>query len=177
MSLPIVARSPLFSRVVIDLVDELAPEDKAVVPKFDLTEVSDSEVGAAEAAAAVLVPALAGSLPSAEALEDAEEVTFWLALPALAPDTSDLPNPFSQQRPVATPQCSLGTDGRRPTRWGRCVCCGRDLRPGLSCAGSPVLLCSKFKRGEGHSYRTLLPREAKALAFPPVMLARIRVLW
>ena len=89
MSLPIVSRSPSFSRVVIDLVDELAPEDKAVVPKSDRTEASDAAVGAVEAAAAVLAPALAGSLPSCDAEEDAAEVTFWLVLAALAPDTSD----------------------------------------------------------------------------------------
>ena len=86
MSLPIVSRAPSFSRVLIDLVDELAPEDKAAVPKFDFTEASDAEVGAVEAAAAVLAPALAGSLPLGEAEEyveeDAAEVTFWLALPA-----------------------------------------------------------------------------------------------
>ena len=74
MSLPIVSRSPSCLRVLIDLVDELAPEDKAVVPKFDLTEPSDEERGAAEPVTAGILPALAGSLPSAAASEEAEEV-------------------------------------------------------------------------------------------------------
>ena len=177
MSLPIVSRLPSSLRVLIDLVDELAPEDKAVVPKFDLTEASDEERGAAEPVTAALLPALAGSLSSVADLEEAEEVTLWPVLAALAPDTSHLPNPYTLQRLSATPQCTSGTDGRRRQRWGRCGCCARALRPGMSCTGSPVLLCSKFKRGEGHVYGTLLPREAEELAFPPVMLSRIRVLW
>jgi hypothetical protein len=82
MLLPIGSRSLSCPRVLLDLVDELAPEDKASVLKFDLTEASDAELGAAEPAAAVLVPALAGSLPSAADLEEAEEVTVWPVLAA-----------------------------------------------------------------------------------------------
>ena len=63
MSLPIVSRSPSCLRVLIDLVEELAPEDKVVVPKFDLTEPSDEERGATEPVTAALLPALAGSRP------------------------------------------------------------------------------------------------------------------
>ena len=60
MSLPIVSRSPSCLRVLIDLVDELAPEDKAVVPKFDLTEPSDEERGAAEPVTAGLYSCVGG---------------------------------------------------------------------------------------------------------------------
>ena len=98
------------------------------MPKFDLTEPSDEQRGAAEpVTAGLFFPALAGSLPLAAAAEEAEEVMFWPVLAALAPDTSDLPDPYTLQRRLATPQCSLGTDCRPRTRWGRCGSCARAL--------------------------------------------------
>ncbi len=106
-----------------------------------------------------------------------EEAVMWPVLPSTAHGNDDMPNPYSDARPVATPVRSLGCAHRRPTRWGRCNGCGRALRPGVSATGSPVLMCTKFKRGEGHSYRRLHPGEAEDFGLPTAMLRRIRVLW
>ena len=73
-------------RGIIDLVDELAPEDKAVAPEIGLTESSDLEPVVPEALTAVLALVLAESLAVADADEYSEEATFWPALPDIMPE-------------------------------------------------------------------------------------------
>ena len=176
-ALPAAPSASMQGQPVIDLVDELDWEDKAMVPVVDLTANSDEEGTVASSAVADNAPALAGWLPLVDEEEDVEESVMWPVLPSAAHGNDDMPNPYSDARPVATLARSLGDADRRSTRWGRCDRCGRALRPGVSATGSPVLMCAKFKRGEGHSYRRLHPGEAEELGLPTAMLRRIRVLW
>ena len=87
---------------MIDLVDELDWEDKAMVPVVALTANSDEEGTVASSAVAENAPALAGWLPLVDEEEDVEEAVMWPVLPSTAHGNDDMPNPYSDARPAAT---------------------------------------------------------------------------
>ena len=93
---------------MIDLVDELDCEDKAMVPVLDLTANSEEEGPAASSAVAENSLPLAGSLPLVDEEEDVEEAAMWPVLPSTVHGIDDMPNPYSDARPVATLVRSLG---------------------------------------------------------------------
>ena len=162
---------------VVDLVEELSAEDKALVPQFDLTAESDEDVSSPHPVNA----SVHSSSPEANA-ED-EEVRFWPVCPGRLLPTVE---------PRVGSACVGGSSStlsqwdsaeyveeviRAPTRWGRCDGCQRALRPGVTSTGSPVLLCSKFKPLEGHTYRMFSLKEAEGMDFPRLMVRRLRMLW
>ena len=162
---------------VVDLVEELSAEDNAVVPQFDLTTESDEDDRSPQRANA----SLQSSSPESNTAD--EEVRFWPVCPGMVLPTVE---------PRVGSACVGGSSStasqldaansveeliRAPTRWGRCAGCQRALRPGVTSTGSPVLLCSKFKPLEGHTYRIFSLREAEGMDFPRLMVRRLRMLW
>ena len=161
----------------VDLVPELSEEAKVVVPHIDLTQALGAELCSATRAQSAPQP------QSPTSSRDGDDVQCWPVLPGHDSVTS-LPNALvrcvggysSELHGACLQEQSAGTR-LRETRWGRCVHCRRALRPGLYATGSPVLLCSKWKRYERHTLRILSMREAEDLEFPRVMMLRLCVLW
>ena len=171
------AALPVFVAATVDLVPELSEEDKVVVPHIDLTQALDAELCSATSAQSAPQP------QSPTSSRDGDYVQRWPVLPGYDLVTS-VPNApvrcvggySSELRGACLQEQSAGTRLRK-SRWGRCEHCRRALRPGLNATGSPVLLCSKWKRYERHTFRILSMREVEALRFPRVMMLRLRVLW
>ena len=162
---------------IVNLVAELSEEDEVVMPKFELSQESDEEV---RSPARVQVVSVALSLAYSR---DGVEVHCWPMLPGIAFPTSQDNASVSCVGGSSAPsfeflvQQTMENSQRPPTRCGRCEHCYRALRPGASATASPVLVCSKWKRHERHTYRTLAMREADDMEFPRLMLRRARVLW
>ena len=154
---------------VVDLVDELTEEDKAIVPLIDLTR----ELAADGVVATALAEGPTVTVAN-ESCSESDSPRLWPILPASTPCAGAYgPSPSRDH-----PGCDLdATPGLRVTRWGRCEMCERALRPGMSATACPVLVCSKWKRGEGHTYRVLTIRMAEDMHFPRTMIRRIRILW
>jgi hypothetical protein len=151
------------------LVDELTEEDKAIVPLIDLTRELAADGVVASALAEVRTVTLANDRCS-----ESDSPRLW-------PICQQVFNVLERNGPSPSrdhPGCHLdATSGLRVTRWGRCEMCERALRPGMSATACLVLVCSKLKRGEGHTYRVLTIRMAEDMHFPRTMIRRIRILW